>query len=199
MTVETVATNTTDQAANTTQAATNAAQTTQAATNTTQVAATPSSFDKYIADQPDAIKELFDTHIDGLKSALDSERTGRKDLEKQLRNLSKQATEGSDLKTQLDQLAENVKQSDSRAAFYEGAHEAGVRNLKLAWVAAKEYDVLDTKGNVDFGKLKTFVPELFTQPVKTVVATANAGNGANQAGVAKPDMNTFLRTATGRR
>ena len=158
---------------------------------------TPESFEKWLVDQPEAVKELFDSHIDGLKSALDSERSGRKELEKQLKNLSKQAGEGSELKTQIDKLTTEMQQSDSRAVFYEGAHEAGVKNLKLAWIAAKEYDVQDRNGNVDFAKLKSFVPELFATQTK-VVPPANAGNGANQAPVAQPDMNMFLRRATGR-
>lgn len=182
--------------------------TTQQATNTTQNGQqaaqqqaakieTPESFEKWLVDQPETVKELFDSHIDGLKSALDSERSGRKELEKQLKNLSKQAGEGSELKTQIDKLTTDMQQSDSRAVFYEGAHEAGVKNLKLAWIAAKEYDVQDRNGNVDFVKLKSFVPELFATQTK-VVPPANAGNGAGQVAAAQPDMNMFLRRATGR-
>lgn len=183
---------TTQQATNTPSNGQQAAQQ-QAAAKTE----TPESFEKWLVDQPETVKELFDSHIDGLKSALDSERSGRKELEKQLKSLSKQAGEGSELKTQIDKLTTEMQQSDSRAMFYEGAHEAGVKNLKLAWIAAKEYDVQDRNGNVDFVKLKSFVPELFATQTK-VVPPANAGNGAGQVAAAQPDMNMFLRRATGR-
>lgn len=181
------------------QVITNATPANAAASNTpTPVTAveTPASFDQWLADQPANIQELFDTHVDGLKSALTNERDGRKELEKQLRTLGKQADKGSELETQLGKLADDVKQSENKAAFYEGAHEAGVKNLKLAWIAAKEYDVFDRSGNVDFGRLKAAVPELFATSTKTVVS-ANAGAGANQQGIVKPDMNNWLRTASG--
>ena len=77
---------TTQQATNTPSNGQQAAQQ-QAAAKTE----TPESFEKWLVDQPETVKELFDSHIDGLKSALDSERSGRKELEKQLKNLSKQA------------------------------------------------------------------------------------------------------------
>ena len=160
---------------------------------TTDTADTPASFDAWLASQPEEITKLYDSHVDGLKSALDGERSSRKELEKQLRQLSKTATEGSELKKQIDDFANNLQQAESRAAFYEEAHSAGVKNLKLAWAAAQTFDAKDRDGNVDFDKLKKAAPELFITTVKT--PPANAGAGAGQQGLTKPDMNAFMRGA----
>lgn len=167
-----------------------------AAVTETTTAATdaPASFDAWLASQPEEIAKLYDTHVDGLKSALEGERTSRKDLEKQLRQLSKTATEGSELKKQIDEFANNLQLSESRAAFYEEAHSAGVKNLKLAWAAAQTFEAKDRNGNVDFAKLKEAAPELFALPVAKT-PPANAGAGAGQQGIVKQDMNAFMRNA----
>ena len=140
----------------------------------------------------------IDAHVSGLKTALTDERAGRKELEKKLRELSKQAEEGSALRAQLDKLAEEQGVTTAKATFFEAAHDAQVKNLRLAWLAAQEYGLLDAKtGEADFAKLRQQAPELFASKV---VPTANAGNGAKQAGaVDGRSMNDFIRAAAGRR
>lgn len=155
------------------------------------------TFETVYGGLPPEQRSVIDTHIGGLKSALKDERDGRKALEKQLRDLSKQAEEGSVLRTQLDKLAEDQATTTAKATFFEQAHEAQVRNLRLAWLAAQEYGLVDAKsGEADFAKLRQQAPELFTPKP---VPSANAGNGARQGGVTDgKSMNDFIRTAAGR-
>lgn len=166
---------------------------TQTAADTTTAEAVE-NFDTWISKQPETVRNSFDTHVDGLKSALKSERDERKTLEKQLRDLSKSAETGSEFKVQVDKLANDLQESDNKATFYSEAHDAGVKNLKLAWVAAREFGAIDRYGKVDISKLRINAPEVFTTP-RLATPPANAGNGANQDGVTKPDMNSFMRGA----
>ena len=157
----------------------------------------PVTFDAVYRALAETQRGAIDNHIGGLKSALADERNGRKALEKQLRDLSKQAEDGSALKAQLDKLAEEQASTTAKATFFEAAHEAQVKNLRLAWLAAQEYGLIDAKtGEADFAKLKQAAPELFT--VKPA-PQGNAGNGATQTGVTDgKNMNDWIRAASGR-
>lgn len=155
----------------------------------------PLNFDKWYGSLDDATRDLFNDHVDGLKSALTSERNERKKLAAQIKELSGKADKGSELAQQLEQLTGNMGKLDQKAQFYEDAHSADVANLKLAWVAAQEFDLLGKDDKVDFNKLREAAPELFR---KKVTPPANAGNGNNQAGTTQPTMNSFIRRAAGR-
>ena len=155
----------------------------------------PVSFEEWYKGLAPDQQEAVDTHIDGLKSALKGERDGRKALEKQLRDLAKSAEEGSELRQQLDRLATQQAAATAQATFYEAAHAANVKNLRLAWLAANDAGLVDKAGDVDFEKLKQVAPELFASKL---MPTANAGNGAGQTGARQPSMNDFLRAASGR-
>ena len=140
---------------------------------------------------------VIDDHINGLRTALQDERSGRKSLEKQLRELSKSADEGSTLKADLDRLAQEQATTNARASFFEQAHDVQVKNLRLAWLAAQDFGLVNEKtGEADFDKLKQLAPELF---VTKVTPTANAGSGAAQTGATDSrSMNAFIRAAAGR-
>ena len=156
----------------------------------------PVSFEEWYKGLAPDQQEAVDTHIDGLKSALKSEREERRGMERQLRDLAKKAEEGSELRAQLDKLAADQATASAKATFYEQAHGANVKNLRLAWLAASDAGLIDARtGECDFGKLKDVAPELFA--TKTAV-TVNAGNGAAQNGVREPSMNDFLRAAARR-
>lgn len=159
--------------------------------------AQPVTFETVYKALPETQRGAIDSHITGLKSALSDERNGRKALEKQLRDLSKTAEEGSAIKAQLDKLAEEQAGTTARAMFFEAAHDAQVKNLRLAWLAAQEYGLVDAKtGEADFAKLKNVAPELFAVKPQP---QGNAGNGAKQTGVADGrSMNDFIRAASGR-
>ena len=160
-------------------------------------AAQPVTFEAVYKALPEQQRGAIDAHIGGLKTALTDERNGRKELEKQLRALSKQAEEGSALKAELDKLASEQASTTAKAVFFEAAHEAQVKNLRLAWLAAQDYGLIDAKtGDADFAKLRQMAPELFS--VKPA-PQGNAGNGAKQTGVTDGrNMNDWIRAASGR-
>ncbi len=147
----------------------------------------PVAFDAWLTDQPDDVKTLIGTHTTGLKSALDSERTARRDLEKQVKR--------SELRTQLDRLSTDLSATSHRADFYDEAHKQGVKNLRLSFLAAKESGLIDDRGRCDFGKLKTDFPELFSEIRKS--APSGAGTGAGTQPAAPQTMNDIIRRKAG--
>lgn len=156
----------------------------------------PVDFDNWYKTLPTEQQGAIDDHIDNLKSALKSERDEKRTLERRLRDLSKQAEDGSELRTQLDKLTGDVQMATAQAEFFEVGHAAKISNLRLAWLAAQDAGLLNARtGDCDFVKLKELVPELFS--VKPTIPTANAGNGASQQGMAKRGMNEWLRTQAG--
>lgn len=162
-----------------------------------QPAVEPVKFDDWYGKLEDPIKDLVDDHVSGLKSALTSEREERRKLSKQLQSLSKSAEEGSDFQKQLQDTLGKLEETERKAQFLEDAHSQNVSNLKMAWLAAREEGLIGRDGKVDFLRLREVVPEFFAS--KTVTPAGNAGSGAGQAGTVKPDMDQWIRAATGRR
>jgi len=168
-----------------------------AATNKTTVTtvtapAADETFDAWLAKQPETLKTLYATHTSGLTTALASERTAHKDLEKQLRDMAKKAGDGTEAQKSLTEQADKLAAESQKTEFYDKAHTAGVRNLKLAYLAAKEATLVNDKGDCDFTKLKTAYPELFAAAPK-----GNAGDGTGTDG--KPfSMNEQIRQKAGR-
>ncbi|KKL88062.1 hypothetical protein LCGC14_1928440, partial [marine sediment metagenome] len=72
-----------------------------------------------------------------------------------------EAKDGSELKTKLEALADELKAADQKADFYGDAHKAGITDLKLAYLAAVDGELFDKRGNANLGKLKEDHPELF--------------------------------------
>lgn len=139
-------------------------------------------------------QELVDTHVDGLKTALKSEREEKKALERKLKDLTKQATEGSELHQQLTALQTELQTTSAKATFMEQAIAAKVANPRLAWLAATDGQLVNMRtGECDFGKLREVAPEVFQQ--KPAATTINAGSGAGQNGVKQADMNSLIRDA----
>jgi len=161
-----------------------------------QVAAEPVKFDDWYGKLEDPIKDLVDDHVKGLKSALDSERTERRSLSKQLQSLSKSAEEGSEFQKQLQDTVGRLDEAEKKAKFLEDAHGQNISNLKLAWMAAKEEGLIGRDGTADFLKLREIAPELFAS--KTIIPAGNAGTGNGQAGTVKPNMSNWIRAAAGR-
>lgn len=152
------------------------------------------TFDSWIGGQDDTIKGLIDSHVSGLKSALDSERNERKSLTKQIAELKGKAEKGSELEQQLNSLTAQLDASNAKQTFYESA-PADVANMRLAWMAAQEGGYIGKGGAVDWNGMKTAYPELFR---KQITPPANAGNGRGQDGNNQPNMNAFIRRAAGR-
>lgn len=149
------------------------------------------TFEDWLKEHED-VKPLYEAHTKGLKSALNTERTAREELEKQLRKLAKQADAGSDAQKELTETADKLAAIERQNKFYDVAHAAGVKNLKLAWMAAQEF--VDEDGEVKLDAMKKAYPELFTSQQKVNV---NAGDGL-QNQQAPLDMNSLIRRAAGR-
>lgn len=161
-----------------------------------QQAETPIKFDDWYGKLEDPIKDLVDDHVSGLKSALTSEREERRRLSTQLKQLSKNAEEGSEFQKQLQETVGRLDEAEKKARFLEDAHGQSISNLKLAWMAAKEEGLIGRDGTADFLKLREVAPELFER--KTPTPAGNAGTGNGQAGTVKPNMSNWIRAAAGR-
>ncbi len=154
-------------------------------------------YESWLEKQPTEVKGLLEGHVRGLKSALDSEREGRKKLEREIRDLAGKAEKGSQAEAQLTQVADKIAEGDRKAEFYEAAHAAGVTNLKLAYLAAVQEDMFDKHGRVNFEAMRQTYPELFGGAKKPPAGTA--GNGTRNAPDGHQGMNDFIRAAAGRR
>jgi hypothetical protein len=167
----------------------------QAPPHTEQQTTPIETFEDWLAAQDEKVKTLYATHTSGLQSALKSERDARSQLEKQMRDLAKKADKGSELEAALTKQADQLSALEKQAAFQDKAHAAGVRNLKLAFLAAAQAGLVNDRGDCDFAKLKTEYPELFL----SAPAPANAGNGTGTKPTTGVTMNDFILRAAGRK
>jgi hypothetical protein len=179
-------------------AAPNQQQTQNASTDEQQDAgATPPvtvDFDAWLNTQDEGTKKVIGERFTNLQSALESERQRNKTLGKELGALAKTAEAGSTLKTELDKMQAAIAKRDAELDFYKSAPD-DVVNLRLAWLAATDLQLIDEKDNsVDWKALRTAQPLLFRK-----TASTNAGAGATQNGQGSVDMNALIRGSAGRR
>lgn len=147
-------------------------------------------FEKWMSEQDEETRTAFDGHIAGLKSALDAERDARSKLEKQI------STQG-DLTQKLETAQSQLTDQTRKAEFYEAAAGAGVNDLKLAFVAAKEGQLFDEGGKPDLAGLAAAHPSLFVS-AEPGEARGNAGKGTRQNPKAKAEtMDTVIRRTAG--
>src|SRR5574343_414427 len=92
------------------------------------------TIEERLGAQDETVRGLYDDHVKGLKGALTSERASRREVEKQLRDLAGKAEKGSESEARLTQMADELGEARMQAEFYEAAHDAGVRNLRLAYL-----------------------------------------------------------------
>jgi polyhydroxyalkanoate synthesis regulator phasin len=153
------------------------------------------TWDAWLAQQPDAVKTLFDEHVKGLKTALDTERAQRSDLAKQLREATQKLEKDSDARKGLEELASKLEIAERRAMFYEEASKPDVQctNPRLAWLVAQEANLFDRRGMPDWGAIRAAAPELFRR-----VGVGSADGGTGQTGQQQFDMNAAIRRAAGR-
>jgi hypothetical protein len=146
---------------------------------------------------PDQDRQLYEQHTTGLRSALDSERQQRRDLEGQIKQLAGKMKEGSDERRRLDEMSTQLATANERADFFEeGARpEIGCSNLGLAWLAiqARREDFVK-RGRIDWAGVKATYPQLFASPLPPV---GHAGT-STQAQSTAPTMNQMIRRAAGR-
>lgn len=168
----------------------------------------PANFDDWFKGQADEIKDLVDEHISGLKNALNSERTERKKLADQLKQIGGQLEQGSEAQKQITEISGQLEVSNRRADFFEEASATGIvgKAIKLAWAAVLNDGLIEEFLNhrtnkVDwagmFDRMKTDYPTLFQTPAPPRVPPGHAGSGAGQPAPAPVDMNQLIRRAAG--
>ena len=155
----------------------------------------PVTFESWLGNQDDAVKGLVDTHVSGLKTALDSERAQRKELAGQLKTLSKDLEKGSQARDALESLTGKMEQFEQQLAAYDALSTAGVTNLKLAYIAAREAEAIRKDGTVNLETLKAQYPELFKKQTPPP-GGAGAGTGS-QPPPTKGDMDALIRQVAG--
>jgi hypothetical protein len=154
------------------------------------------TFESWLEEQDETVQGLYESHTQGLRTALDTERSNRKKLEKQLRELAAKAEKGSENETQLNQMADRLAETERQNTFFDAAHAAGVRNLKLAWLAASEAGLVRKDGQADFAALKEQFPELFEAgPPRP---SGNPGDGTRTPPAGNDDFSNAIRRAAGR-
>lgn len=169
------------------------------ATPTPPTGETPLTWDGWLAQQPDNIKALVSEHTNGLKTALQSERGTRGNLERQLNDLKRQLTGNDDAQKEVTRIQAQLAEENTRADFYEAVGAAGATNLKRVWTLAKADGLIDDKGRFKLDDVKSAYPEYFT-PAKPVVPVGNAGSGTQQPAPAlsgNAAVNNWIRSAAG--
>lgn len=158
---------------------------------------TPVTFDEWMAAQDETVRGLLETHVAGLKNALKSEREQRGELQKALKDATKELEQGTAARGRLEELSGRLDGYEQQIAAYDVLQAAGVTNLKLAWIAAREAGAVDKNGNVALETLKAEFPELFNQ--KRVPAPGNAGAGTQAAAPsAGSTVDDLIRRKAGR-
>lgn len=165
----------------------------QAADATTTDTTEQFDFDSWLDGQPEHVKQGFTGKTTGLYSALESERQQRKDLARELKKLSGEATQGSEAQKALGEMSTRLEQAEQRAAFMEDASkpEIGCVNPKLAFLVAQADGLFKRSGEPDWAALKGAYPELFG---KRMTPPGNAGSGNGSPPAQKADMNSWIRT-----
>lgn len=154
-------------------------------------------YDKWLGEQPEHVKSGLEKSTSGLKNALESERTQRKDFAKQIKDLSAKAEKGSEAEKALGEMSTRLEQAEQRAAFMEEAvkPENGCANPRAAFLVAQADGLFKRSGEPDWAAIKQAAPELFG---RTKTPPGNAGSGKESPPAAQGGMNAFIRAAAGR-
>lgn len=158
--------------------------------------ATPATFEAWLEGQDETVKTLYQSHNEKLLNTVKSTRDERDAFKKQIKELSSKATEGSELKQQLDAMTAQLDKAEKRAAFLEEAvkPEIQCQNPRAAWLLAEASELFDKKGLPDWAAIKGMAPELFGRPT----ANANAGAGTGNPPPKPNNMNSWIRRTAGR-
>ena len=155
------------------------------------------TWDTIYSGLDDAGKKVVDSHISGLSSALEKERSDRRTLEKQIKDLSGKAEKGSEMETKLAALTSELEEANRRASFVAGASGQGVINPVLAYLAAREAKAFDESGNTNWARLKELHPELFKPEEKAKAGGRGDAGGGNDNGKTGFSFNDWLRREAG--
>jgi len=198
----------------------------QAETPTNQVAAETAllTFDGLLDSMDGSHRDIIEKHIVGLRTALDKERDERKAAQKAVRSTQAEIDQLPSLRQQLEQAEQDAIDARAQATFFETAGTNNVKrgSARLAFLAAKDGQLFDDDGSVQWDSLQARFPDLFEgagrdaptgatsgtpvqeKPVVTerpVVAprtSASAGAGAGAPPRRPFSMTSAIRSAAGR-
>jgi hypothetical protein len=145
-------------------------------------------FEQFLETQTDEVKEAYEQHVHGLKSALQSEREAHGRFEAQVKEVSGKL-EATDATRQA--LEKASTETGVKVKFFDMAHKAGVTDLSLGYLAAQQDGLIKPEG-IDFGKLKENHPQLF---VGKAVIPGNGGERNLPTGTGDSQINQAIRDA----
>jgi len=155
----------------------------------------PNDFEAWLAQQPDDVREMYERHISGLKSALEREREAHKTLEKQLKRISKGEEVPEGIRSQLEQLEQALNTTRRRADFVTEAAQRGAKYPKLL-LAAVDIEGIESLDDDGLWKgLAEQYPDLFSSKPQ-VRSGGDAGTGEKPPET--PNVDQFIRTLAGR-
>jgi hypothetical protein len=160
---------------------------------------TPLKWEDWYGSQPDNIKALITEQTSGLKTALNSERGTRGNLERQLNELKKSLKDNESAVAEVQRIQASLAEENTRGEFYEAAHAAGATNLRAAYLLAKADGLIDERGKFRIEDIKGKYPEFFVAP-KPATPAGNAGSGAQNPPPAlsgNAAVNNLIRGAAG--
>lgn len=167
------------------------AVTAQAGDETPQAGETPTettTFETWFSGLDAPLQQLVNNHTAGLRSALESERTERKNLSKTLKELSGKLEANSEAAKQVDALRSQIETTTRRAEFVEEAAVAGCTLPRAAWHIAQAE-------NLTVAQMRQQYPQLFAAVAR---APGGAGAGVGQPPAKTQTMNDWIRRAAGK-
>lgn len=157
----------------------------------------PTSFEEWLKGQSQQVRDWIDGHVTGLKNALQSQKDANASLRAKLQSVSEDSKK--DAEGRIAAMQAELAAERQRNTFNEGAAKLGIKNSKLAFIAAKEAGLLHEDGTLKEDKFKEQFPELLgvTEPIKKPVTGAGAGAGEVKP-VGDMNWNDAVRASAGR-
>jgi hypothetical protein len=182
------------------------------------------TFDSLLDGMVEEHRDVVERHIVGLRTALDKERDERKTAQRAVRTAQADIEQLSPLRQQLEQAEQDALDARAQATFFE---HAGTNNVKrgsarLAFLAAKDGQLFDDNGSVQWDSLNVRFPDLFEgigrqaptgalsdtpvqkeavvseRPAAAPRASASAGAGGGAPPRRPVSMTSAIRSAAGR-
>ena len=182
------------------------------------------TFDSLLDGMEEEHRDVVERHIVGLRTALDKEREDRKIAQRAVRTAQAEIETITPLRQQLELAQQDELDTRAQAQFFE---HAGTNNVKrgsarLAFLAAKDGQLFDDDGSVQWESLQSRFPDLFdgsdriaptgalpgapvqrdVVPERPVAAAPRATASAGAGGGAPPrrpfSMTSAIRSAAGR-
>jgi len=73
------------------------------------------TFEAFLESAGEPIKVLYNSHVSGLKNALEMEKDNRRKLSEQVRTLATQAEKGSELETKFNETLKTLQEAEQRS------------------------------------------------------------------------------------